>query len=304
MIYSNISELIGRTPLLRLGGIEKEFGCKAQIIAKLEKQNPAGSAKDRVALNMIRAAEKSGELAPGGLIIEPTSGNTGIGLAACAAVFGYRCCIVMPDSMSAERIKLIAAYGAEIVLTPGAEGMSGSIAKAEEIHSANPSSIIAGQFYNPHNPETHYLSTGPEIWTDCDGDIDIFVSAVGTGGTISGCGKYLKEMKPSIKVVAVEPAASPLLSGGKAAPHAIQGIGANFIPEALDTKIYDEILCCGNEEALDTMKRLAVTDGVLCGISSGAALWAAVQLSLRRDNEGKKIVVILPDTGERYLSIF
>ena len=304
MIYANISELIGHTPLLRLGGIEKAFGSTAQIIAKLEKQNPAGSAKDRVALNMIRAAEKSGELRPGGLIIEPTSGNTGIGLAACAAVFGYRCCIVMPDSMSAERIKLIAAYGAEIVLTPGAEGMSGSIARAEEIHAANPGSIIAGQFYNPHNPEAHYLSTGPEIWEDCNGDVDIFVSAVGTGGTISGCGKFLKEKKPGIKVVAVEPAASPLLSGGKAAPHAIQGIGANFIPDALDTEIYDEIICCGNDDALDMMKRLAVTDGVLCGISSGAALWAAAQLSLRPENEGKKIVVILPDTGERYLSIF
>jgi len=304
MIYSNISELIGRTPLLRLGGIEKVFGSKAEIVAKLEKQNPAGSAKDRVALNMIRAAEKSGELQPGGLIIEPTSGNTGIGLAACAAVFGYRCCIVMPDSMSMERRKLISAYGAEIVLTPGAEGMSGSIAKAKEIHSANPGSIIAGQFYNPHNPEAHYLTTGPEIWEDCDGKIDIFVSAVGTGGTISGAGKFLKEQNSEIKVVAVEPAASPLLSGGEAAPHAIQGIGANFIPEALDTGIYDEIICCSDEDALSAMKTLASTDGILCGISSGAALWAAVKLSLRSENEGKRIVVILPDTGERYLSLF
>ncbi len=304
MIYSDITELIGNTPLLRLGGIEKEYGCTAAIVAKLEKQNPAGSAKDRVALNMIRAAERSGELYPGGLIIEPTSGNTGIGLAACAAVLGYRCCIVMPDSMSKERIQLIAAYGAEIVLTPGAEGMSGSIAKAEEIQSENPGSIIAGQFYNPHNPEAHYLSTGPEIWTECDGRLDIFVSAVGTGGTISGTGKYLKEKDPAIKVVAVEPAASPLLSGGKAAPHAIQGIGANFIPEALDTKIYDEIICCGNEEALNTMKKLARTDGILCGISSGAALWAAIELAKRPENKGKIIVVVLPDTGERYLSIF
>lgn len=304
MVYSNITELIGRTPLLRLGGIEKAFGSKAAIVAKLEKQNPAGSAKDRVALNMIKAAESSGELAPGALIIEPTSGNTGIGLAACAAVLGYRCCIVMPDSMSAERRALIAAYGAEIVLTPGADGMSCSIARAEEIHKQNPGSIIAGQFYNPHNPEAHYLSTGPEIWNDCGGEIEIFVSAVGTGGTISGTGRYLREKKPDIKIVAVEPAASPLLSGGKAAPHAIQGIGANFIPEALDTGIYDEIICCSDEDAHFMMKTLAKTDGLLCGISSGAALQAAVELSQREENEGKTIVVLLPDTGERYLSLF
>ena len=304
MICSNITELIGHTPLLRLYGIEKHFGSRASIIAKLEKQNPAGSAKDRVALNMIRAAEKAGELVPGGLIIEPTSGNTGIGLAACAAVLGYRCCIVMPDSMSEERRKLISAYGAEIVLTPGELGMSGSIAKAEELHASNPGSIIAGQFYNPHNPEAHYLGTGPEIWDCTEGCVDIFVSAVGTGGTISGTGKYLKEKKPDIKVVAVEPAASPLLSGGSAAPHAIQGIGANFIPEALDRNIYDEVICCGDNEAMDTMKLLGKSDGLLCGISSGAALWAAVQLSLREENAGKNIVVILPDTGERYLSVF
>lgn len=303
MIYSNITELIGRTPLLRLGGIEKELGCRAAIVAKLEKQNPAGSAKDRVALNMIRSAEASGELIPGGLIIEPTSGNTGIGLAACAAVLGYRCCIVMPDSMSLERRKLIAAYGAEIVLTPGADGMSGSIAKAEELHAVNPGSIIAGQFYNPHNPEAHYLTTGPEIWADTKGNVDIFVSTVGTGGTISGAGKFLKEKKPDLKVVAVEPAASPLLSGGCAAAHAIQGIGANFIPEALDTGIYDEIICCGDDEALDMMKKLTISDGLLCGISSGAALYAAVQLARCDENAGKTIVVILPDTGERYLSV-
>ncbi len=304
MIYSDITKLIGRTPLLRLSGIEKRFGSRAAVIAKLEKQNPAGSAKDRVALNMIRAAEKSGELVPGGLIIEPTSGNTGIGLAACAAVLGYRCCIVMPDSMSEERRKLIAAYGAEIVLTPGADGMSGSIAKAQQLQKDNPGSIIAGQFYNPHNPEAHYLSTGPEIWEDTEGNVDIFVSAVGTGGTISGTGKFLKEMNPKIKVAAVEPASSPLLSGGEAAPHGIQGIGANFIPEALDTGIYDEIICCSDEDALETMRILAASDGLLCGISSGAAVWAAVQLSLREENSGKNIVVILPDTGERYLSIF
>ena len=304
MIYSNITELIGRTPLLRLQQIEKNFNCFGRIIAKLEKQNPAGSAKDRVAFNMIKSAEASGELIPGGLIIEPTSGNTGIGLAACAAVLGYRCCIVMPDSMSEERRKLIAAYGAEIVLTPGKEGMTGCIAKAEALHAENPGSIIAGQFYNPHNPEAHYMSTGPEIWEDTAGNIDIFVSAVGTGGTISGTGKYLKGKNPEIKIVAVEPAASPLLSGGNAAPHAIQGIGANFIPEALDTGIYDEIICCKDEDASDCMKLLARKEGLLCGISSGAALWAAVQTACRPENEGKNIVVILPDTGERYLSIF
>lgn len=303
MIYSNITELIGKTPLLRLSGYEKLRGCEAALIAKLEKQNPAGSAKDRVALNMIRAADASGELAPGGMIIEPTSGNTGIGLAACAAVLGYRCCIVMPDSMSLERRKLIAAYGAEIILTPGAEGMSGCIAKAEELHRANPGSIIAGQFYNPHNPEAHYLSTGPEIWVDTEGEVDILVCTVGTGGTISGTGRYLKERKPNVKVIAVEPAASPLLSGGKAAPHGIQGIGANFVPEALDTSVYDEVFCCSDEDAFAAMRSLAQTDGLLCGISSGAALHAASEIAKRPENRGKNIVVILPDTGERYVSI-
>jgi len=261
MIYSNITELIGHTPLLRLKGMEKLTGCGAKILAKLEKQNPAGSAKDRVALAMIRAAEKNGELIPGGLIIEPTSGNTGIGLASCAAVLGYRCCIVMPDSMSKERIQLIKAYGAEIILTPGRDGMNGSIKKAEEVHANNPGSIIAGQFYNPHNPEAHYLSTGPEIWEDSCGKVDILVSAVGTGGTISGTGKYLKEKNPEIKIVAVEPAASPLLSGGEAGPHSIQGIGANFIPETLDRDIYEEVICCKDEEALSTMKALPKSDG-------------------------------------------
>jgi len=303
MIYSNITELIGHTPLLRLKGMEKLTGCGAKILAKLEKQNPAGSAKDRVALAMIRAAEKNGELIPGGLIIEPTSGNTGIGLASCAAVLGYRCCIVMPDSMSKERIQLIKAYGAEIILTPGRDGMNGSIKKAEEVHAKNPGSIIAGQFYNPHNPEAHYLSTGPEIWEDSCGKVDILVSAVGTGGTISGTGKYLKEKNPEIKIVAVEPAASPLLSGGEAGPHSIQGIGANFIPETLDRDIYEEVICCKDEEALSTMKALPKSDGILCGISSGAALWAALELGKRLENKGKNIVVILPDTGERYLSV-
>ncbi len=304
MIYSDITELIGKTPAVRLGGIERHFDSQARIIAKLERYNPAGSAKDRVAISMIKAAEAEGILCPGGLIIEPTSGNTGIGLAACAAVLGYRCCIIMPDSMSRERISLISAYGAEVILTPGAEGMSGCIAKAEEIKAQNPGSIIAGQFENPNNPLAHYYGTGPEIWEDCEGNIDIFVSTVGTGGTISGTGKYLKEKNPLVKVIAVEPAASPLLSGGKAAPHAIQGIGANFIPEVLDTAIYDEIICCSDENALSTMKTLAKTDGLLCGVSSGAALWAAVELGKRPENKGKTIVALLPDTGERYLSIF
>ena len=303
MIYNNMTELIGRTPLVALDAYAAVHGCGARLVAKLEKQNPAGSAKDRVALNMIRAAEASGELVPGGLIIEPTSGNTGIGLAACAAVLGYRCCIVMPDSMSAERIKLIAAYGAEIVLTPGVEGMAGSIAKAEALQKENPGSIIAGQFYNPHNPEAHYLSTGPEIWADAEGKLDAFVATVGTGGTLSGTGNYLKEQDPSIRVIAVEPDASPLLSGGEAGTHGIQGIGANFIPEALDRSVYDEIFRCTDEDAFAAMRELAKTEGILCGISSGAALHAACELGKRPDYAGKTIVVLLPDTGERYLSV-
>ena len=303
MIYQNMTELIGRTPLVALDAYAKAHGCSARLVAKLEKQNPAGSAKDRVALNMIRAAEESGALVPGGLIIEPTSGNTGIGLAACAAVLGYRCCIVMPDSMSAERIKLIAAYGAEIVLTPGAEGMAGSIAKAEQLQKDNPGSIIAGQFYNPHNPEAHYLSTGPEIWADAEGRLDAFVATVGTGGTISGTGNYLKAQNPAIRVIAVEPDASPLLSGGDAGPHGIQGIGANFIPEALDRSVYDEMFRCTDEDAFAAMRELAKTEGILCGISSGAALHAACELGRRPEYAGKTIVVLLPDTGERYLSV-
>lgn len=303
MIYSNITELIGNTPLLHLGGYEKALKCNGRIIAKLEKQNPAGSSKDRVAINMIHAAEASGALCSGGMIIEPTSGNTGIGLAACSAVLGYRCCIVMPDSMSMERRKLIAAYGAEIILTPGSEGMSGSIKKAEELHAANPGSIIAGQFYNPHNPEAHYLTTGPEIWAETDGNVDIFVASVGTGGTISGTGKYLRERNPAIKVIAVEPDASPLLSGGTAAPHGIQGIGANFIPKALDTSVYDEVFRCTDEDAFAAMRMLAKTDGILCGISSGAALYAAAEIAKRPENADKNIVVVLPDTGERYVSM-
>ncbi len=304
MIYPDITKLIGNTPIVRLSGIEKLYGCNSRILAKLERFNPAGSAKDRVAISMIRAAEADGTLSPGGLIIEPTSGNTGIGLAACAAVLGYRCCIVMPDSMSRERISLISAYGADVILTPGADGMSGCISKAEEIKSQNPGSIIAGQFDNPNNPLAHYEGTGPEIWDGCEGEIDIFVSAVGTGGTISGTGRFLKEKNPDIKVIAVEPAASPLLSQGKAAPHAIQGIGANFIPNVLDTSIFDEIICCSDEDALSTMKTLAKTDGLFCGVSSGASLWAATELGKRPENKDKTIVVLLPDTGERYLSIF
>ena len=303
MIYRNMTELIGRTPLVALDAYAKKHGCGARLIAKLEKQNPAGSAKDRVALNMIRAAEESGELVPGGLIIEPTSGNTGIGLAACAAVLGYRCCIVMPDSMSAERIKLIAAYGADIVLTPGKEGMSGSIARAEALQRENPGSIIAGQFYNPHNPEAHYRSTGPEIWADTEGKIDIFVCTVGTGGTISGTGRFLKEQNPAVRVIAVEPDASPLLSGGEAGPHGIQGIGANFIPEALDRSVYDEVFRCTDAGAFCAMRELAVAEGILCGISSGAALHAACEIGKRPENRGKVIVCLLPDTGERYLSV-
>jgi len=303
MIYENMTELIGRTPLVALNAYAAAHGCGARLVAKLERQNPAGSAKDRVALNMIRNAEKTGALVPGGTIIEPTSGNTGIGLAACAAVLGYHCCIVMPDSMSAERIKLIAAYGAEIVLTPGAEGMAGCIAKAEELQKSLPGSIIAGQFENPYNPEAHYLTTGPEIWADTEGKLDAFVATVGTGGTISGTGRYLKEQKPGLTVLAVEPDRSPLLSGGKAGPHGIQGIGANFIPGALDQSIYDEVFRCTDEDAFAAMRELAKTEGVLCGISSGAALHAACALGRRPEFSGKTIVVLLPDTGERYLSV-
>jgi len=304
MIYANMTELIGRTPLVALDAYARAHGCKARLVAKLERQNPAGSAKDRVALNMIRAAEAEGKLKPGGLIIEPTSGNTGIGLAACAAVLGYRCCIVMPDSMSAERIKLIAAYGAEIVLTPGAEGMAGSIAKAEALQKEHPGSIIAGQFENPRNPEAHYKSTGPEIWADAEGKVDIFVATVGTGGTISGTGRYLKDQNPAVRVIAVEPDASPLLSGGAAGTHGIQGIGANFIPGALDRTVYDEVFRCTDADAFAAMRELAKTEGILCGISSGAALHAACEIGARDENAGKTIVVLLPDTGERYLSVF
>lgn len=298
-IYSDITELIGGTPLVRLSRFAPGLG----VLAKLERQNPAGSAKDRVALSMLRAAEAEGRLAPGGLVIEPTSGNTGIGLAALAAALGYRAVIVMPDSMSPERVKLIAAYGAEVVLTPGAEGMSGAMAKAEEISARSPGSIVAGQFSNPANPRAHYETTGPEIWRDTDGRVAAFVCGVGTGGTITGVGRYLKEQDPAVRVIAMEPASSPLLSEGRAGAHAIQGIGANFVPEALDTSVYDEVVTVTDEDALAAMRELARTEGLLCGVSSGAAAFAARELAKRPEFAGKSVVCLLPDTGERYLSV-
>lgn len=298
-IYSDITELIGGTPLVRL----LRFAPGLCVLAKLERQNPAGSAKDRVALSMLRAAEAEGRLAPGGLVIEPTSGNTGIGLAALAAALGYRAVIVMPDSMSPERVKLIAAYGAEVVLTPGEGGMAAAVARAEEIAAENPGSIVAGQFSNPANPRAHYETTGPELWRDTDGDIAAFVCGVGTGGTITGVGRYLKERDPAIRIVAMEPASSPLLSEGRAGAHAIQGIGANFIPEALDTSVYDEIVTVTDEDALAAMRELARTEGLLCGVSSGAAAFAARELARRPEFAGRNVVCLLPDTGERYLSL-
>lgn len=304
MVYHDMTALIGGTPLVELSRYGQKLELFARVIAKLEKQNPGGSVKDRVALNMIRDAEKNGRLAPGGMIIEPTSGNTGIGISAIAAVLGYRAVIVMPDSMSVERRKLIGAYGAEIVLTPGAEGMAGAIARANELHRANPGSIIAGQFDNPANPAAHYAATGPEIWRDSNGQIDVFVSAVGTGGALTGVGRYLKEQKSGIKVVAVEPAGSPVLSGGEPGPHMIQGIGAGFVPQTLDITVYDEIVRVSDGDAFETMRELAKTEGLLCGVSSGAALKAACTVAAREENAGKTVVVILPDTGERYLSIF
>ena len=299
MIYNDIIELIGSTPLLRLN----RFAPGLDLLAKLERQNPAGSAKDRAALYMIRDAEAKGALAPGGMIIEPTSGNTGIGIAALAAVLGYRAVIVMPDSMSVERVKLIAAYGAEVVLTPGAEGMSGAVAKAEELRAANPGSVIAGQFENPANPLAHYETTGPEIWADAEGRVDAFVAGVGTGGTITGVGRFLREKNPDVRIVAVEPAGSPLLSEGRSGAHAIQGIGANFVPEALDTSVYDEIIAVSDEDALESMRALARTEGLLVGVSSGAAAWAAREVAKRPEFAVKRVVCLLPDTGERYLSV-
>lgn len=303
-IRTSIDELIGGTPLLELVQFERELGLRARVLVKLERQNPAGSVKDRVALNMLDEAERAGIIAPdsGYTIIEPTSGNTGVGLAALAAARGYRLVITMPDTMSAERRALLAAYGAELVLTPGSQGMKGAIERAEELAASTPKSWIAGQFANPSNPAAHEATTGPEIWRDTDGEVDVFVAGVGTGGTITGVGRYLKKMKEDVLVVAVEPADSPVLSGGTAAPHAIQGIGAGFVPEVLDTGIYDEVIAVESADALATGRSLARKAGVLAGISSGAAVWAAVELAKRPEHEGKTIVVLLPDTGERYLS--
>ena len=301
-IFTSADQLIGKTPLLELTHLEEAEQLAAKILAKLEFFNPAGSAKDRVALAMILDAEEKGLLAPGSTIIEPTSGNTGIGLAAVAAARGYKAIIVMPDSMSAERQILMGAYGAQLVLTPGCLGMSGAIAKAEELARAIPGSFIPDQFGNPANAKAHYDTTGPEIWTDTDGKVDIFVATVGTGGTITGTGRYLKERNPNIRIIAVEPAESPLLSGGKAAPHGIQGIGANFIPKVLDTAIYDDVMTVTTEESYAMGRKLGKTEGILCGISSGAALYAAVQLAKEPENAGKTIAVLLPDTGDRYLS--
>ena len=301
-IYKSAEQLIGKTPLLELTHIEEIMALPAKVLAKLEYFNPAGSAKDRVALSMIRDAEARGILKEGSTVIEPTSGNTGIGLACVAAARGYRTIIVMPDSMSAERQMLMGAYGAELVLTPGALGMSGSIAKAEELAKEIPDSFIPDQFGNPANANAHYETTGPEIWADTDGNVDIFVAGVGTGGTITGVGRFLKEKNPAIQIVAVEPADSPLLSGGKAGPHGLQGIGANFVPAVLDTTIYDRIIPVTTDAAFAAARAMGRTEGVLVGISSGAALHAALELAKLPENAGKRIVVLLPDTGDRYLS--
>ena len=301
-IYTSADQLIGHTPLLELTHIEKEFALKAKILAKLEYFNPAGSVKDRIARAMIDDAEKSGKLKPGSTIIEPTSGNTGIGLASVAASRGYKIIIVMPETMSVERRQLMKAYGAELVLTEGAKGMKGAIAKAEELAKVTPDSFIPGQFVNPANPKAHEETTGPEIYEDTDGKVDFFIAGVGTGGTITGVGKYLKSKKPDVKIVAVEPASSAVLSTGVAGSHKIQGIGAGFVPDVLDTKIYDEIIAVQNDDAFDAGRLVGHKEGVLVGISSGAALWAAIELAKRPENEGKTIVALLPDTGDRYLS--
>ena len=301
-VYQNASELIGKTPLLELTHIEKKYELKAKILAKLEHFNPAGSVKDRIARAMIDDAEAAGKLKPGSVIIEPTSGNTGIGLASVAAAKGYRLIIVMPDTMSVERRQLIKAYGAELVLTEGSKGMKGAIAKADELAAQIPDSFIAGQFVNPSNPKAHRETSGPEIYEDTDGTVDVFVAGVGTVGTITGVGEYLKSKKPDVKVVAVEPASSAVLSTGISGAHKIQGIGAGFVPDVLNTSIYDEIIAVENDDAFATGKLIGQSEGILVGISSGAAAWAAIQLAKRPENEGKTIVVLLPDTGDRYLS--
>ena len=301
-IYTTVEQLIGKTPLLELKHLEKELALHARLLAKLESFNPGGSAKDRVAVAMIDDAEEKGLLKPGAVIIEPTSGNTGIGLAAVGAARGYRVIIVMPDTMSMERRLLMKAYGAELVLTPGAEGMSGAIKKAEELAEAIPGAFIPGQFTNPANAEAHYKTTGPEIWEDTDGNVDVFVAGVGTGGTITGTGRYLKEQNPAVKIVAVEPDTSAVLSGKEAGPHKLQGIGAGFIPEVLDTEIYDEVVPVTAEDAFEYGRKLGTAEGILAGITAGAALWAAVEEAKKPENEGKTVVALLPDTGERYLS--
>ena len=301
-IYTSADQLIGKTPLLELVHIEKELGLEAKILAKLEYFNPAGSVKDRIAKAMIDDAEASGKLKPGSVIIEPTSGNTGIGLASVAAARGYRIIIVMPETMSVERRQLMKAYGAELVLTEGAKGMKGAIAKADELAKEIPNSFIPGQFVNPANPAVHRATTGPEIWEDTDGKVDIFVAGVGTGGTVTGVGEYLKSQNPDVKVVAVEPATSPVLSKGTPGAHKIQGIGAGFVPDVLNTGVYDEIIAVENEAAFATGKKIGKSEGVLVGISSGAAVWAAIELAKRPENKGKTIVALLPDTGDRYLS--
>ena len=301
-IYKSAAELVGNTPLVELVNLERQEGLRARLLAKLEYLNPAGSVKDRVGKAMIEAAEQEGRLKPGSVIIEPTSGNTGIGLAAIAASKGYRMILTMPETMSLERRNILKAYGAEIVLTPGDEGMAGAIRKAEELAAEIPGSMVAGQFENPVNPKAHYETTGPEIWRDTDGEVDVFVATVGTGGTITGTGRYLKEQKPHIQVVAVEPAGSPVLSQRKSGPHGIQGIGAGFVPKVLDTKIYDQIITATEEESYCQAKKLARSEGILVGISSGAALQAAMKLASEEAYEGKTIVVLLPDSGDRYYS--
>ena len=301
-IYTSADQLIGKTPLLELTHIEKKYGLKAKVLAKLEYFNPAGSVKDRIARKMLDDAEAAGKLTPDSVIIEPTSGNTGIGLASVAAARGYRIIIVMPETMSVERRQLMRAYGAELVLTEGAKGMKGAIAKADELAKEIPNSFVPGQFVNPSNPKAHYETTGPEIFEDTDGEVDIFVAGVGTGGTITGVGEYLKDKKPGVKIVAVEPETSAVLSTGVAGAHKIQGIGAGFVPDVLDTKVYDEIIPVSNEAAFEAGKLIGKSEGVLVGISSGAAAYAAIELAKRPENEGKTIVVLLPDTGDRYLS--